>query len=282
MGLRSAVRTRASAFWASWADCGFGGRQPQTTDRRGRIRPPFGACFVPWRSPSHAGTGRFRTWNSETRTAARSFVTGRPARGGADNEKAMLSSQSGPGAEWLSQPPLPASVVGLRLTCSGCCFCAAPVSPSLLSLVPVAVAVRPSRSVRQSWSVGEVGFCSGSTNVMVRDMDVRVPDVQDGRRLEVVVEGVPMFGGAQLAWTPPPFPPCIAMDPPDLTQPMSMEWRLSPRGGGRNSRTLISWVPAAGTGLWFSLVKWVDGGLPRPRRSLDCWPRPERGRRFPS
>ena len=40
--------------------------------------------------------------------------------------------------------------------------------------------------------------CRVSTNVMVRDLDLRAPDVLDGRRLEVVVEGL-LFGGAQLA-----------------------------------------------------------------------------------
>ena len=33
----------------------------------------------------------------------------------------------------------------------------------------------------------------------MRDLDLRAPDVLDGRRLEVVAEGLPLFGGAQLA-----------------------------------------------------------------------------------
>ena len=37
-----------------------------------------------------------------------------------------------------------------------------------------------------------------STNVLVRDLDLPVP-VNDARRLEVVVDGLPLFGGAQLA-----------------------------------------------------------------------------------
>ena len=37
-----------------------------------------------------------------------------------------------------------------------------------------------------------------STNVMVRDLDVAEPRV-DGRRLEIVVDGLPLFSGAQLA-----------------------------------------------------------------------------------
>ena len=37
-----------------------------------------------------------------------------------------------------------------------------------------------------------------ATNVFVRDLDLPVP-VNDGRHLEVVVDGLPVFGGAQLA-----------------------------------------------------------------------------------
>ena len=38
-----------------------------------------------------------------------------------------------------------------------------------------------------------------ATNFMVRDMDLRAPNVHDGRRLEVVADGLPLFGGVQLA-----------------------------------------------------------------------------------
>ena len=37
------------------------------------------------------------------------------------------------------------------------------------------------------------------TNVLVRDMDLPEPGVADARRLEVVVDGLPLRGGAQLA-----------------------------------------------------------------------------------
>ena len=37
------------------------------------------------------------------------------------------------------------------------------------------------------------------TNLMIRDMDIPVPNVHDGRRLEVVVDGLPLRGRAQLA-----------------------------------------------------------------------------------
>ena len=38
-----------------------------------------------------------------------------------------------------------------------------------------------------------------STNVFVRDLDLLAPNVQDARRLEIVVEGLPLHGGEQLA-----------------------------------------------------------------------------------
>ena len=37
------------------------------------------------------------------------------------------------------------------------------------------------------------------TNLMIRDMDVPPPNALDGRRLEVVVDGLPVRGGAQVA-----------------------------------------------------------------------------------
>ena len=38
-----------------------------------------------------------------------------------------------------------------------------------------------------------------TSNVMVRDLDLPAPDVSDSRRLEVVVDGLPLFGGCQSA-----------------------------------------------------------------------------------
>ena len=35
-------------------------------------------------------------------------------------------------------------------------------------------------------------------NVMVRDMDLAFPNAQDARLLEVLVDGLPLHGGAQL------------------------------------------------------------------------------------
>ena len=37
------------------------------------------------------------------------------------------------------------------------------------------------------------------TNVLVRDLDLNLHDHVDARRLEIVADGLPLFGGAQLA-----------------------------------------------------------------------------------
>ena len=38
-----------------------------------------------------------------------------------------------------------------------------------------------------------------TTNVMIRDMDLPVPEARGGRRIEIVADGLPLFGGAQFA-----------------------------------------------------------------------------------
>ena len=41
--------------------------------------------------------------------------------------------------------------------------------------------------------------CREATNQFVRDLDLGVPNANDNRRLEVVADGLPLFGGVQLA-----------------------------------------------------------------------------------
>ena len=36
-------------------------------------------------------------------------------------------------------------------------------------------------------------------DVFLRELDIAAPDVRDNRRLETVADGLPLFGGAQLA-----------------------------------------------------------------------------------
>ena len=64
------------------------------------------------------------------------------------------------------------------------------------------------QGVKRGWTLENVAarICREaggrvSTNILMRDLDLAHPDVNvaDGRRLEVVVDGLPLFGGAQLA-----------------------------------------------------------------------------------
>ena len=55
-----------------------------------------------------------------------------------------------------------------------------------------------SRRVQPHGYVAKAG-ARVTTNVFVRDLDMGVPNALDGRRLEVVADGLPLHGGAQLA-----------------------------------------------------------------------------------
>ena len=37
---------------------------------------------------------------------------------------------------------------------------------------------------------------------MLRDLDMELPHVGDARRLEVVVDGLPLYGDGNLLWSP--------------------------------------------------------------------------------
>ena len=61
-----------------------------------------------------------------------------------------------------------------------------------------------------------------TTNVMLRDLDMVLPNAADGRLLEVVADGLPLFGGAQLAvWCVP----CAETATPLAMLPMKMVLR---------------------------------------------------------
>ena len=49
-----------------------------------------------------------------------------------------------------------------------------------------------------------------TTNVVVSYLDLAAPHVDDARRLEVVADGLPLFGGAQLAADTTPVKGCAA------------------------------------------------------------------------
>ena len=101
----------------------------------------------------------------------------------------------------------------LTLGCSAFCSCVAFGSPCLpfrafagvaVHSIPVATTVQHVR-IRESLAVEGLQSkvlspeCAKTCNVFVRDLDVGVPIAGDGRRLEVVTDGLPLFHGAQLA-----------------------------------------------------------------------------------
>ena len=79
------------------------------------------------------------------------------------------------------------------------------LSPAVSSTILATTAQRAAEL--ECWAGG---FCSGergssdeagarvSTKVFVRDLDLLAPNVQDARRSEIVAEGLPLHGGAQL------------------------------------------------------------------------------------
>ena len=133
--------------------------------------------------------------------------------------KATIRSQGGPGA------------VMVLVTCPTCRITTIPPQLFRVTLLrrlrlPLHLAVRSCRCglpldefghhraacdqagvlSRRGWSLENVvasTCCEAggrvSTNIFMRDLDLGHPDVADGRRLEVVVDGLPIFGGAQLA-----------------------------------------------------------------------------------
>ena len=137
----------------------------------------------------------------------------------ADHEKAFLRSQSGPGAG-VALSATPSSyhtridsqlfrvllLRRLRLPLSPpsrFCRCGRPFDAlghhraacartGVLGRRGFAVESAAARICREAG--GRV-----TTNVMVRDLNLAAPNVRDARRLEVVVDGLPLFGGAQLA-----------------------------------------------------------------------------------
>ena len=88
---------------------------------------------------------------------------------------------------------------------------------------------------------------------MIRDMDVPAPNALDGRRLEVVVDGLPVRRGVQVR--------CTAMARHDGERTRMMEW-LSQAALTLNSLAMVD-----GRHLWSLLSKLAVVG-PRRLESL--------------
>ena len=99
-----------------------------------------------------------------------------------------------------------------------------------------------------------------ATNVLVRDMDLNAPNARDARRLEVVADGVPLFGGAQLAVDTTlvsalrgdGFPRCGAGDRDGvaLTRARRLKERTYPELVGRGARARLVVLALEVGGRW--------------------------------
>ena len=106
----------------------------------------------------------------------------------ADNEKAMLRSQSGPGS-------------GLALSATPSNFFSSRIEPHLFRVLPLrrsfVVVGRRGFPVESAITrIRREGGARVSTNVFVWDLGLGAFNHLDGRRLEVVADGLSLFGGA--------------------------------------------------------------------------------------
>ena len=129
----------------------------------------------------------------------------------ASHEQTLLGSQSGPmaGAPLTCVPPT-SPLLQFDPSCSGFSSCRLHLSP-LMS--PVCRCGHHRAACSSAGVLGRRGCAVESaaarvcrealarvtTNVMLRDLDLFLPHSADGRRLEVVADGLPLFDRAQLA-----------------------------------------------------------------------------------
>ena len=96
-----------------------------------------------------------------------------------------------------------------------------------------------------------------TTNAMVRDMDLAALNPGDARRLEIVADGLPLFGGAQLA-----------IDTTMISTLLTLMARRSRLPGGGKSTRIRSWSPPEeGPGWWCLPANWAVAGPARHRPS---------------
>ena len=99
-----------------------------------------------------------------------------------------------------------------------------------------------------------------TTNVMVRDLDLVPQERVDGRRLEVVEDGLPLFHGAQLAvdttMVAPlkrdgtPQPGSVVVDGAALGCPQQHKERVHPELTGRHGRARLVVLACKTGGRW--------------------------------
>ena len=109
-----------------------------------------------------------------------------------------------------------------------------------------------------------------AANLFVHNMDLGLPRAGDNKRLEVVVDGLPLFGGAQLA-TPRWSLHSRAMENQGEEPQIMVESHWQQFAETRKEHTL-SWSDLVHAhDWWFSLGKWAADGPRKPRSLCGCW-----------
>ena len=221
------------AYWASWADSLAMVHRRHRTVAIGYVEcltrggTTLVGCTVhpvlhgalPPPPPDEIDSGSWRTGRQHEAASRvkRSFRELLMLSMMSDSEKSLLRSQSGPfsGAAIVSHT-IKFFSCGLHLICSG------PSPPPTTSSSLTARTFRCGHQLdssdhnraacalsgllarrgllwRTQWRLCREGGAGVTTNVMVRDLDVLVPQALGSRRLGVVAQGLPQFGGTQLA-----------------------------------------------------------------------------------
>ena len=91
-----------------------------------------------------------------------------------------------------------------------------------------------------------------ATNVMLRDLDLPVPVARGGRRLEIIADGLPLFGGAQLAVDATARPGAAHTDGAVLALARRRKERTYPELIGRNATARLVVLAGEIGGRWSS------------------------------
>ena len=107
-----------------------------------------------------------------------------------------------------------------------------------------------------------------STNVMLRDLDISPPHSSDGRRLEVVAEGLCLFGGCQLALDAT----VVSTLHGDGTHRRKADVEEKKQEEAKRPDTRSCVGVMVEHDLWSLLERSEAGGLKRQRTSCGVWP----------
>ena len=170
---------------------------------------------------------------------------------------------------------------------SGCCssdvfgnLCPCLRSPAGVAVLSTLVATTVQRVRWQGcwaaedfrWRAQQLASAGGrgrvTTNVRVQDMDFLPLRHLDNRRLEVVVDGLPLFRGRSWLSTPPWCLQSGVTGQPGASVPPPAEQPWTKLGGAKSALT-PSWLShTVEFGLWSLVVKWGDAG---PRSLANSW-----------